>query len=209
MEADCNISSQLKNQRLFIAEIERTFQTKGKNEITDYLFQHRISDLFIEKIQIKQLSAQVDVAIHAYGILLALSKILEDGENIEYLSLGAGNTGRAFDVVTSKRIAEFKFAKWDDGSNTIRQNTIFKDFLELAINTESNGKVKFIYCLSAVEVKRFLSNSERSLASVLSRNPINKKYPEYQEKYKTVKAFYHAFMTEVKIIELADYINFQ
>ena len=69
------------------------------------------------------------MSIHVYGILLALSKIMDDGEVIEYLSLGAGNTGKAFDVATSKRIAEFKFAKWDDGSNTIWQNSIFKNFI--------------------------------------------------------------------------------
>ena len=91
--------------------------------------------------------------------------------------------------------------------NTIRQNGIFKDFLELAINTKSDGKVKQIYCLSAADVIKFLSNSERSLASVLSRNPMNKKHPDIQERYKTVKAFYHAYKNEVKIIELQDFIN--
>ena len=58
---------------------------------------------------IKQLAGQINVVIHAVGILLCLPHILRPGEVIEYVSLGAGNTGRAFDLETSQRIAEFKF----------------------------------------------------------------------------------------------------
>gem|GEM_PF-217146 len=191
-----------KSLRVQIAEIEKLIQAKGKNDVVDYVKQHRVSEMLTEKLYFKSLSTQVDVAIHAYGILVALAEILEDDEVIEYCSLGAGNTGKAFDVSTTKRIAEFKFAKWDGGSNTIRQNSIFKDFLELAINTDSDGKKKYIYCLSATDIIEFLSNSERSLGSVLSGNPMNKKYPEIQERYKTVKTFYQEFKSEVNIIEL-------
>ena len=189
-----------------IAMIENRLIGREKTTVLDCVEQNDVPGLLTEKLYIKQLAVQVDVAIHAYGILLALSKIMLDGEVIEYLSLGAGNTGKAFDVATSKRIAEFKFAKWDNGSNTIRQNGIFKDFLELALNTKSDGRVKQIYCISASDVIKFLSNSERSLASVLSRNPANKKYPEIQAQYKTVKAFYNAYEDKVEIIELSDYI---
>jgi hypothetical protein len=192
--------------RAQIAAIERDLLDKNKADVLLLVEKQGIRDVLTEKLYIKRLSAQVDVAIHAFGILFALSEIMEDGEVIEYLSLGAGNTGKAFDVATSKRIAEFKFAKWDGGSNTIRQNGIFKDFLELAINTKSEGKMKQIFCLSANEVIRFLNNSERSLASVLSRNPMNKKYPDVQLQYKTVKAFYNDFKNEVEIIELDKYI---
>ena len=192
--------------RNHIAEIEHGLRLKGKSDVLEYLEQHKVSEMFSEKLHIKKISAQVDVAIHAYGILLVLSKILEDDEVIEYLSLGAGNTGKAFDVSTSKRIAEFKFAKWDGGGNTVRQNGIFKNFLELAINVDGGSKSKYIYCLSAAEIIKFLSNSARSMGSVLSRNPMNKKYPNIQERYDTVKAFYHDFKDEVKIVELSDYI---
>jgi len=195
------------NLRKHIANLERGLKLKDKVAVFDCIEQHRISEVLTEKLFIKRFSAQVDVAIHAYGILAALAKILDDGEIIEYLSLGAGNTGKAYDVSTSKRIAEFKFAQWDKSNNTIRQNGIFKDFLELAINTASEGKAKYIYCLSAAEVIRFLTNSGRSLESVLSKNPINKKYADIQEKYKTVKAFYQCFKNEVKIVELSDYIK--
>jgi len=202
MGANKDSSTKPKTLRNQIATIERGLHSKGKVDVLEYVMKHKIPELLSEKLFIKRLSAQVDVAIHAYGILLALSQLLEDGEVIEYLSLGAGNTGKAFDVATSKRIMEFKFAQWDgSGSNTIRQNSIFKDFLELAIDTENDGKTKFIYCLSAANVIKFLSNSERSLASVLSH-----RHMTIQEQYGTVRAFYNDFKNEVKIIELSKYI---
>ena len=59
--------------------------------------------------------SQINVLIHSIGILLSLPKILENNEIIEYLSLGAGNTGRQFDLETNCRIAEFKFINWQGG----------------------------------------------------------------------------------------------
>src|SRR5882724_4222609 len=64
---------------------------------------------------IKQLAGQINVVIHALGILLCLPHILRPGEVIEYVSLGAGNTGRAFDLETNLRVAEFKFIHWQGG----------------------------------------------------------------------------------------------
>src|SRR3981081_3893451 len=64
---------------------------------------------------VKQLAGQINVVIHALGILLCLPHILRPGEVIDYVSLGAGNTGRAFDLETSLRVAEFKFIHWQGG----------------------------------------------------------------------------------------------
>ncbi|MDR0223352.1 MAG: hypothetical protein LBI38_07480 [Oscillospiraceae bacterium] len=208
-DMNASVSSKTKNLNTQIAEVEIYLRSKDKAAVLDYVNHHRVSEILTEKLYIKRLSTQIDVAIHAYGILLTLSKILDKGEVIEYLSLGAGNKGKAFDVATSKRIAEFKFAKWDGGSNTIRKNGIFKDFLELAINTDSGGRKKYIYCLSASNIKNFFKNSKRNIGGVLSRNSINKKYPEIQERYKTVKEFYQDYMNEVEIIELSDYIGIE
>jgi len=151
-----------------------------------------ISAQFSESLFVKNLSAQVDVIIHAYGILLALPLILDDDERIEYLSLGAGTGGKKYDLSTSKRVAEFKFAKWSKNRNAIRQNNIFTDYLELTIDKESPGKRKYIYCYSANAVKRFLSTSKRSLESVLSKNSINKRHTKYQQDFITIKGFYDA-----------------
>ena len=72
---------------------------------------------------IKRLAGQIHVVIHALGILLCLPRILQPGEVVEYVSLGAGNTGRAFDLETNQRIAEFKFIRWQGGAEVIRQGS--------------------------------------------------------------------------------------
>ena len=69
-------------------------------------------DLLTASYLVKSLAGQINVIIHAVGILTALPEILEENERVEYLSLGAGNTGRQFDLETDRRIAEFKFINW-------------------------------------------------------------------------------------------------
>jgi hypothetical protein len=81
---------------------------------------------------VKQPAAQINVVIHALGMLLCLPHILRPGEVIEYVSLGAGNTNRAFDLETNQRIAEFKFIHWQGAPESIRQNSLFKDFYGMA-----------------------------------------------------------------------------
>jgi hypothetical protein len=66
-------------------------------------------------ITIKRPSKQIDVVVHAVGILTALRYILEPDEVIRSLSLGAGNTGRSHDLETDRQIAEFKFIDWQGG----------------------------------------------------------------------------------------------
>lgn len=69
---------------------------------------------------------KVNVVIHALGILLCLPHILEADGTVQYVSLGAGNTGRQFDLETDRRVAEFKFIQWQGGPESIRQNSLFK-----------------------------------------------------------------------------------
>lgn len=82
---------------------------------------------------LKRVLGQVNVLIHAVGILTSLPEILEPGETISYLSLGAGNTGRPFDLETDRRVAEFKFINWRGGAEAIRQNSLFKDLYLLQV----------------------------------------------------------------------------
>jgi len=191
-----------------IAIIEKSLYNARGDEVLDCLNEHDItSAAFSEKLFVKESSAQVDTYIHAYGILLALSKIQFDpDERILELSLGAGVGKKPFDVMTTKRLAEFKFAKWTRSRNAIRQNNIFLNFLELAIYPDSS-KTKYLYCFSADAVIKFLSCSGRNLKSVLSRNTMHKKYEDIQDKYDTVKDFYARYKgyykTDVKIVELS------
>src|SRR5262245_43033610 len=69
-------------------------------------------DVLIAAGEVKRLAGQINVVIHAAGILMCLPRILEPDETVEYVSLGAGNTGRPFDLETNKRVAEFKFIRW-------------------------------------------------------------------------------------------------
>lgn len=137
---------------------------------------------------LKQLAGQVNVLIHALGILLCLPHLLQPGEVIEYASLGAGNTGKAFDLETNQRIAEFKFIQWQGGPETIRQNALFKDFYLMAEN--SSGKRKFLYVLGTEYPLKFF-NSRRSLSSVLSAVKLqNHFFAKFGEKYRTVRDYY-------------------
>ena len=45
---------------------------------------------------VKRAAAQINVTIHCLGIVSVLPKILEDGESVESLSLGAGNKNSGF-----------------------------------------------------------------------------------------------------------------
>ncbi len=66
---------------------------------------------------LKEVAGQINVIVHAVGILIALPHILREGEVIQSLSLGAGNTGKAFDLETDWRVAEFKFIQWRGGQS--------------------------------------------------------------------------------------------
>lgn len=117
--------------------------------------------------EMKRLAGQINVTIHALGILLCLPHLLEPDEKVEYVSLGAGNTGRRFDLETNRRVAEFKFIRWRGGPEAIRQNAIFKDYFLLADHVTE--KRKYLYLLGTDHALAFLSGG-RALNSVLSRN---------------------------------------
>src|ERR1700722_8705095 len=90
------------------------------------------SQTLVGALAVKAIAGQINVVVHALGILLALPAILEEGEVVEDLSLGAGNTGHDFDLETNRRIAEFKFITWQGGPESIRQNGLFVDLYHLA-----------------------------------------------------------------------------
>lgn len=138
---------------------------------------------------IKRVAGQINVMIHALGILLCLPRILRPGEVIHYVSLGAGNTGRAFDLETDLRVAEFKFINWQGGPESIRQNALFQDFYEMA--EHDSHKEKYLYVLGTKHADKFL-NGGRALSSVLSRNETlrDKFTRKYGDRYRTVRDYY-------------------
>ena len=115
-----------------LSSIESEVVGLGVDELDDYCSSHRIDAEFMSSaLKIKKVAGQINVIIHAAGILLSLPSLLKPGEVVESVSLGAGNTGRKFDLETNLRVAEYKFIDWQGGSETIRQNGAFKDFFEL------------------------------------------------------------------------------
>lgn len=137
---------------------------------------------------VKQLAGQINVVIHALGILLCLPHILCPGEIIEYVSLGAGNTGRAFDLETNMRVAEFKFIRWQGGPESIRQNSLFKDFYEMA--EHDTKKEKYLYVLGTEHGEKFF-NGARALSSVLRTATLRNKFTKkFGSQYRTVRDYY-------------------
>ena len=91
-------------------------------------------------------------------MLLYLPELLEGGEVIEAVSLAAGNTGKLFDLVTDRRVAEFTFIDWKGGSESIRKQKLFKDFYLLA--DADTTKLRYLYFLGDQHApKVFVSRS--------------------------------------------------
>jgi hypothetical protein len=189
-----------------ISEIESALQNKNISEITQYLDNEVINSKIIHSaFSLKSIISQIYVVIHSVGILIALPVILKENERIEYLSLGAGNTGRDFDLETTNRIAEFKFINWKGGAESIRQNSLFKDFYLLA--ESPNTKIKELYVIGKDIPLQFF-NGNRAIDSVFSRN--NKLLSEYKnkyhEQYPVVSDYYNYKKDDVQLIDISEII---
>jgi hypothetical protein len=156
--------------------------------------------------QLKLIVGQINVVIHALGILLCLPKILQAGEIVLDVSLGAGNTGRPFDLETDRRVAEFKFIQWQGGSESTRQNGLFKDFFLLA--EHDTRKKKYLYVLGTEHPLKFL-NGGRALASVFSKEV--SLYRQFQTKYgaqyRTVREYYQPRRAAVTIQDVSPWLS--
>lgn len=163
-------------------------------------------DVLAAAAEMKRLAGQINVTIHALGILLCLPHLLEPNEKIEYVSLGAGNTGRRFDLETNFRVAEFKFIHWRGGPEAIRQNSIFKDYFLLA--DYMTDKRKYLYLLGVEHAFAFL-NGRRALDSVLSRNEkVRSVFTErFGEKYRTVGAYFAEHGDAVTIEDVSPWLS--
>lgn len=187
-----------------IREIEEEIPKvkNGGDGVALCLSKYRISDDVLDAaVRLKEVVGQINVVIHALGILVSLQHILEKGETVESISLGAGNTGKPFDLVTNCRVAEFKFIRWQGGPESIRQNGVFKDFL--ALLWDESGKKRQLFLNGTSEALHFL-NGGRSISSILSRN-VNirtKFYDRYDNKYNKVGEFYSVYKNDVEIIDL-------
>ena len=189
-----------------IAGIEGKIRDLDAHAVQELCDSLQINAEFIASAtKIKQLAGQINVIIHAAGILKSLPSILEPGESVKSVSLGAGNTGREFDLETNFRVAEFKFIHWQGGAETIRQNGIFKDFYQLA--EHPTAKKKFLYLVGCEIPLRFF-NSGRAIKSVFSRHPklLEELSQKYGEDIQTVRDYYQQKQHEVTICDLSKWL---
>lgn len=190
-----------------LAEIESEIIGSDAEKSSEYCLVRDINDSFITSaLAVKKVSGEINVIIHATGILHALKDLLKDGEVVESVSLGAGNTGRKFDLETNFQVAEFKFIDWKGGSESIRQNGIFKDFYELA--EYDTYKSKNLYVVNTYYPLKFL-NGSRALTSVLSKQPVI--FKGINEKYgsdmRIVSDYYKLHKDSVRVIDVSPYIG--
>jgi hypothetical protein len=162
------------------------------------------AELMLAALLIKKHSNQISEIIHTVGILLVLPVILEPGEIVESLSLAAGNTGKGFDLETNRRIAEFTFIQWQGGSESIRQNKVFKDFYFLAEHPTT--KRKELYVAGLDHPTRFF-NSGRGIAQIAKNNrKLGEAAIKLPPEIKTVRDYYVPRRHLVSIRDLGEYL---
>jgi hypothetical protein len=149
----------------WIASLEEAFSGKQAASATELAANGVDEDLLAAALLVKGAECQINLVIHVVGILVSLPKILEPGEVVESLSLGAGNTGRAYDLETDRQVAEFTFIDWRGGPESIRQNKLFGDIVALA--AAKTAKRRVLYVNGKDIPLRFLCN-RRALSSVLN-----------------------------------------
>ncbi|MET4695233.1 hypothetical protein [Endozoicomonas lisbonensis] len=208
IEKDLEIIEKFQGESLTksLAEIESKIFGMSANESLGFCKSFGVNDDLINSVRaVKKVSGQINVILHATAILNSLSKLLSDGEKIESVSLGAGNTGRRFDLETNLQVAEFKFIDWQGGAETIRQNGLFKDFYNLAeFETE---KEKKHYVVGTHYPLKFF-NGGRALTSVLSKQPgiIRAIQNKYGNTVSKTRDYFAIHKKSVQIIDVTPYL---
>lgn len=185
-----------------LASLESAFRGQGRDQARILCASNGIEPALVQAaFAFKAAAGQINVLIHAVGILTAIPSILREGEQVEQLSLGAGNTGRAFDLETSHRIAEFKFISWRGGAESVRQNGVFKDFFRLA--EADTTKERWLYLLGLDRPSQFL-NGSRALSSILSRDETLRRdfAALYGEQFVVARDYYQHRRDQVKLGDL-------
>jgi hypothetical protein len=159
-------------------------------------------DLLRGALLVKRMAGQINVVIHAVAILRALPYVLEPDETVLSASLGAGNSGRDWDLETDRQVAEFKFITWK-GADAVRQNSLFVDVFHLAEAVTERRKV--MYVTGAATPRRFLERSNRNLTSVLSHHcPVEADFrARHGDRYRTVREYWADVRDQVELVDLA------
>jgi hypothetical protein len=192
--------------RKAVAKLEISLAGLTQAEARGRLGQTGVSmELLLAALLVKRHAGQINEIVHAIGILLALPHILEDGEVVVGLSLAAGNTGKQFDLETTRRIAEFTFIRWQGGSEVMRQNKIFKDFFFLA--EAETDKLRELYVVGTTHPSKFLESKRAPPQILKGNNKLGKAFLERHGKgMKTVSDYYLPRKHLVAIRDLGEII---
>jgi hypothetical protein len=189
-----------------IAELERGFTGTGLSHVHQLLQREDLSERSLRgALLLKQLAGQIDVVVHAVGILTALPHVLHDGEVVESLSLGAGTGGKRHDLETTLQVAEFKFIQWQKTGNAVRENSLFVDLFALA--SAETQKRRVLYVVGAEVPLRFF-RGRRAVDSVLSQNAAAAaRFRQlHGDRFATVREYVASLGGCVEVVDLLDVV---
>lgn len=152
-----------------IASTEMALEGLGREDVHVTLSGTVLSlETAVAAMSVRESLGRISDLIHASVICAALTRILEDGERIVVRpSLASGNDPtRHYDLETDRRIAEFKVAVWQPGSNVMRKRTLFADLVSLALDPRPVRKQLFVV---GERPGRFLRGSKSQAHMVLQR----------------------------------------
>lgn len=152
-----------------ISDLEYALEGCNQAELEVVLGARGLSpELLTAGLLVRREFGRINDLIHATAIVLSLPHLLAPGETLRRPSLAAGNDpSRPFDIETDRRVAEFKFSRWD-GNDAMRKRHVFKDLVHLA--AEESGRAAELYVLGARPV-RFLRTTRSSVSWALDRFP--------------------------------------
>jgi hypothetical protein len=184
-----------------IADVEHSLSGQERETIREVLQRAQVTtSALAAALEIKRVAGQVNVAIHALAIALVLPVILEDREVVQGASLGAGSTGRGFDLETDRRVAEFKLTNWRGGAEPVRQNELFADVFHLA--DAATSKRRELYVTELDRPLRFLGG-RRSLKSVLAKSSVTDRFrARHGDRYTVVADYWADVGDRVTLIDV-------
>lgn len=204
MIANMNLNEAINIVKIFKNEnIRETLKDLQKLEKT--ISSANFQNVFSAAKIIKEASSQIDEIVHASGIMIAKEVWLHKDEEVQYLSLGAGNHKEHFDMETNLRIAEFKFGKWNENSaNGIRRRGYFSNYISLL--TANDHRSRYFVVEDKKSFLKFM-NGKAAWRNVLSKNPTGLKKMEKfiienkKEHLVRVGEIYKEFEERVTILE--------